>query len=67
MLYEVDAVHGLEALVAAAAPEVVVYMEASSMVRHMGHVLVETALERLNGAEVLEVRMSRDVILGQFL
>ena len=38
MLNEADAVHGLEALGAAAAPELVVEMEAPSMVQHMGHV-----------------------------
>ena len=59
--------HGLGVLGAAAALEVVVDMEVSSMVQHMGHGLVETVLERLNGAEVLEVRMSQDVFLGQFL
>ena len=59
--------HVLRVLGAAAAPEAVVDMEALSMVRHMGHGLVETALERLNGAEVLDVHMSRDVFLGQFL
>ena len=58
MLDETDTVHGLGALGAAAAPEVVVYMEALSIVRHLGHGLVETLLEWLNGAEVLEVRMS---------
>ena len=67
MLYEADSVHGLGELGSLAAPEVVVYMEAPSMVQHMGHVLVETALERLNGAEVLEVWMYRDMFLGQFL
>ena len=35
MLDEVDAVHGFEALGAAAAPEVVVQMEAPLMVRHL--------------------------------
>ena len=64
---EADAVHGLGALVDAAALEVVVEMEASSIVRHLGHGLVKTALERLDGAEVLKVWMSRDVSLGQFL
>ena len=59
--------HGLVVLGALAAPEVVVDMEAPSMVRHMGHGLVETALERLNVEEMLEVRMSRDVFLGQLL
>ena len=39
----------------------------SSMVQHMGYGLVEKALERLNGVEFLEVRMSRDVFIGQFL
>ena len=37
--------HGLEALGAAVAPEVVVEMEAPSMVQHLGHGLVGTALE----------------------
>ena len=60
-------VHGLGALGAAAAPEVVVDIEFSLMVQHLGHGMVETALERLHGAEVLEVRMSRDVSLRQFL
>ena len=45
--------HELGALVSEVAPEVVVEMEASSMVRHMGHGLVETAFDRLNGVEVL--------------
>ena len=49
--------HGLKVLGAAAAPEVVVYMEAPPMVRHLRHGMVETALDQLNGAEVLEVRM----------
>ena len=53
MLDEADAVHGLEALGSAAAPEVVVDMEAPSMVRHVGHGLVGMVLERLNGTEVL--------------
>ena len=67
MLDEADAVHGLGALGAAVVPEVVVDMETPYMVRHLGHGLVETALERLNGAEVLDMRMSRDVFLGQLL
>ena len=33
-------------------------MVVSLMVQHLGHELVETALELLHGAEVLEVRMS---------
>ena len=49
MLDEEDAANGLEALGAAAAPEVVVEMESPSMVRHLGHGLVGTVLERLNG------------------
>ena len=49
---DADAVHGLGALRSAAAPEAVVDMEAPSMVQHMGHGLVETALEQLNGVEV---------------
>ena len=53
MLDEADAVHGLEALGSAAAPEVVVDMEAPSMVRHVGHGMVSMVLERLNGTEVL--------------
>ena len=65
MLDEADVVHGSGALVDATAPGVVVDMEASSMMQHMGHGLVETALERLNGMEVLEVQISRDVFLGQ--
>ena len=44
MLHEADGVHGLGALGAAAAPEVVVEMEAPSTVRHLVHGLVETAL-----------------------
>ena len=64
---EADVVHVLEALGAAAAPEVVVEMEASLMVPHLGHGLVKTLLERLSGAEVLEVRISQDVSLGKFL
>ena len=64
---EADAVDGLGALVAASALEVVVDMEYPSVVNHLGHRLVETALERFNGSEVLQVGMSRDVFLGQFL
>ena len=56
MLDEADVVHELEAMGAAAALEVVVDMEAPSMVGHLGHGLVGTALERLNGTEVLYVR-----------
>ena len=37
------------------------------MVRHLGHGLVEMALERLHGDKVLEVHMYQDVSLGQFL
>ena len=40
---------GLGALGAAAAPEVVVEMDAPLLVRHLVHGLVDTALERLNG------------------
>ena len=58
---------GLGELGGADALEVVVEMEASSMVIHLGHGLVEMVLERFHGAEVLEVRMSQDVPLGQFL
>ena len=53
MLDEADVVHGLEVLGAAAASEVVVDMEAPSMVRHLGHGLVGTVLDRLNVVEVL--------------
>ena len=53
MLNEADAVHGLEALGALAVPEVMVEMEAPSMVRHLGHELVGEVLEMLNGTEVL--------------
>ena len=53
MLDESDVVHGLEALVDAATPYVVVDMEAPFLVRHLGHGLVGTVLERLNGTEVL--------------
>ena len=67
MLDEADAVHGLGALGAAVVPEVVVDMETPYMVRHLGHGLVETALEMLNGVDVMEVRISQDVFLGQFL
>ena len=67
ILDEVDAMHGLRALGAAAAPEVVVEMEVSLMVPHLGHGLVKTLLERLSGAEVLEVRISQDLFLGKFL
>ena len=45
--------HGLEALGAAYAPEVVVEMEAPFMVQHLEHGLVVTVLERFNGTEVL--------------
>ena len=58
MLEEAEAVLGLGSMGAAAALEVVVDIEVSSMVKHLGHGLVETALELLHGAEVLEVRMS---------
>ena len=44
MLDGEDAVHGLEALLAAAAPEMVVEMGAPSMVQHLGHVQVGTML-----------------------
>ena len=50
---EADAVHGSEALGSVVAPEVVIDMEATLMVRHLGHGLVGTVLERLNGTEVL--------------
>ena len=50
---EVDVVNWLEALGATAAPEVVVEMEAPSMVRYLRHELVGTVLDRLNGTEVL--------------
>ena len=53
MLDETDAVHRLGLLGATAAPEVVVEMEVSSMVRHLRHGMVVTALERLNGTEML--------------
>ena len=59
--------HGLGALGNAAAPELVVEIEAPSMVQYLGHRLVETAFERLNGGEVLEVRIYLYVFLGQFL
>ena len=67
MLDEAYTVHGLGALGAASEPEVVVDMEASSMVQNLGHGMVDMALERLHGAEVLEVRMYQDVSLGQLL
>ena len=44
MLHEADGLHGLGALGAVAAPEVVIEMEALSRVRHLVHGLVETAL-----------------------
>ena len=53
MLDEADVVHRLEALGAAAAPEVVVEMGALSMVRHLGYGMLGTVLEQLNGTEVL--------------
>ena len=53
MLDEADSVHGLEALGAAAAPEVVKETETLSMVQHLRHGLVGTVLEKLNGTEVL--------------
>ena len=53
MLDEADAVHGLDALGSAAALEVVVEMEAPSMVRYMQHGMVGTMSDRLNGAEML--------------
>ena len=55
--------HGLEALGAATVPEVVVEMEALSMVQHLGHGMLGTVLEWLNGTEVLYVHTSRDVFL----
>ena len=67
MLDEADVVHRLEALGAAAAPEVVVEMGALSMVRHLGYGLLGTVLEQLNGTEVLWVCTSRDVFIQQFL
>ena len=66
-MYEADAEQGLESLGTAAALEVVVEMEALSIAKNKGHCLVERELERLHWAEVLEVRMSQDVSLGQFL
>ena len=45
--------HDLEALGAAAVPEVVVEMEALLMVQHLGHGLLGTVLGRLDGTEVL--------------
>ena len=53
MMDGLDAVHWFEALGAAAAPDVVVEMEAPSMVRYLRHELVGTVLGRLNGTEVL--------------
>ena len=67
MLGEENAVHEFGALVAPSVPEVVAEMETSSMVQYLVHGMVETALEQLNGAEVLEVQMSQDVFLGQLL
>ena len=67
MLDEEDALHGLGAMGAVVAPDFVVEMEVPSMVQHLGYGLVETALDQLNGAEVLEVRMFQSVFLGQFL
>ena len=67
MLEEVDVVQGLGELGDAAGLELVVDMEAPLIVQHLVHGLVETALERLHGAKVLEVRMSRYVPLGQLL
>ena len=64
---EAESAQWLGALGDASALKVVVDMEVSLMARNMGHGPVETALERLHGAEVLEVRMSLDVSLGQFL
>ena len=58
--------HGLGAMGDVAAPDVVVEMEASSMMQHLKHGLVETELERLNGAEMLKVQMYREVFLGNF-
>ena len=55
---------GLGEMGDAAVLEVVVDMEASPMVLHLGHGLVETALEQLHGVEVMEVRISQDVHLG---
>ena len=52
---------------AVVALDFLVEMEVPSMVQHLGYGLVETALDQLNGAEVLEVRISRDVFIGQFL
>ena len=67
MLDEAEAVQGLGALGAAAALKLVVEMQASLMMRHLGHGMVETDLEWLHGSEVLEVRISQDVSLKQFL
>ena len=58
---------GLGALGYAAELELLVEMEASSMVQHMVYGLVDTALGRLHGVEVLEVRMSQDMPIGQLL
>ena len=64
---EADAVHGLEALGAASAPEAVVDMEVRLIVQHLGHGMVGTVLERLNGTEVIYIRTSWDVFLRKFL
>ena len=63
MFEEAEAVQGLGSMGAAAALEVVVYMEVSSMVQHLGHGMLGTVLEWLNGTEVLYVHTSRDVFL----
>ena len=67
ILDEAESDNGLGELVAAAALEVVVDTEVSSMAQHMGHGPVETRLERLYGADVMEVRISQDLSLGQLL
>ena len=67
MLEEVDVVQGLGELGGSAGLELVVDVEASFIVQHLVHGLVETALERLHGAKLLEVLMYQYVSLGQFL
>ena len=67
MLDEAYTVHGLGALGAASEPEMVVDMVASSIVRNLGHGMVDMGLDRMHGGELLEVRMYQDVSLGQLL
>ena len=52
---EADTVNGLGDLGDADTTEAVLDMEGPSMVKHLGHGMVGTVLERLNGTEVIYI------------